>query len=60
MTRSDQSSLEAEVTVHGLASGFVQTVHAESHILVVDQPKAYGGDGTGVSPYDLLLAALGS
>jgi putative redox protein len=50
----------AHVTVHGTASGFAQEIEIGSHELYADEPASYGGTDTGPSPYDLLLAALGS
>ncbi len=50
----------AEVLVRGDASGFAQEVVAGSHKIASDEPVAAGGTDTGPSPYDLLLAALGS
>ena len=48
------------MTVHGNAGGFAQKVEVGSHKLNADEPASYGGTDTGASPYDLLLAALGS
>jgi putative redox protein len=48
------------VVVRGLASGFAQSVAAGKHQLKADEPLEAGGTETGASPYDLLLAALGS
>ncbi|MCK9503090.1 MAG: OsmC family protein [Porticoccaceae bacterium] len=48
------------VTVGGSALGFVQTVEAGKHRFQTDEPIAAGGTDRGPSPYDLLLAALGS
>src|SRR5207302_3747637 len=46
--------------VRGNTSGFAQEVIAGSHRITSDEPVAAGGTDTGPSPYDLLLAALGS
>src|SRR5438067_13860542 len=48
------------VIVHGTAAGFAQRIEIGSHHLDADEPAAFGGTDTGASPYDLLLAALGS
>ena len=48
------------VLVRGGADGFAQHIQAGAHQLSVDEPVESGGTDTGPSPYDLLLAALGS
>jgi len=50
----------ANVIVWGNAGGFAQQIVAGPHRLAGDEPESVGGTGTGPSPYDLLLAALGS
>ncbi len=50
----------AEVLVRGNASGIAQEIIAGSHRIASDEPVAAGGTDLGPSPYDLLLAALGS
>ena len=51
-----------QVTVAGggVGEGFRQQVFARSHALVADEPESVGGSDTGPTPYDLLLAALGT
>jgi putative redox protein len=51
---------ETEVVVRGSGAGFAQEISARSHRLLADEPIAHGGTDTGPTPYDLLLAALGS
>ena len=51
---------EPHVIVHGDAKGFAQRIDIGAHHLVADEPVSYGGTDTGASPYDLILAALGS
>jgi putative redox protein len=48
------------ITVHGSAAGFAQEIAIEQHRLTADEPLSVGGTDTGPTPYDLLLAALGS
>ena len=50
----------AHVIVHGTGAGFAQEVEIGSHELYADEPVSYGGTDTGATPYDLLLAALGT
>ena len=51
---------EGVVIVRGAADGFVQEITAGAHHLRSDEPASAGGTDTGPTPYDLLLAALGS
>ena len=51
---------EGLVVVRGAADGFLQEVVAGAHQLLSDEPSAAGGTDRGATPYDLLLAALGS
>ena len=55
-----EKSGEGTVIVQGKATGFAQEIVAGPHRLSGDEPVSAGGTGTGLSPYDLLLAALGS
>ena len=48
------------VIVRGAADGFVQEIIAGPHRLRSDEPISVGGTETGATPYDLLLAAVGS
>jgi putative redox protein len=51
---------EPHVVVNGDTKGFAQKVQVGSHHLTTDEPVSYGGTDSGPSPYDLILAALGS
>jgi putative redox protein len=51
---------EGLVVVQGAADGFLQEIVAGAHHLRSDEPVAAGGTGSGPTPYDLVLAALGS
>jgi uncharacterized OsmC-like protein len=48
------------VVVRGNGAGFAQEILAGPHRLTADESASAGGTDTGPSPYDLLLAALGS
>jgi len=48
------------VIVRGDATGFAQEIQAGRHHLTADEPSEAGGTDTGATPYDYLLAALGS
>jgi putative redox protein len=48
------------VTVTGSASGFAQQIEIGRHRMIADEPTEAGGTDTGPTPYDHLLAALGS
>jgi len=48
------------VVVEGPRSGFRTQVTIDRHRLTVDEPLPVGGTDAGPSPYEMLLAALGS
>lgn len=39
---------------------FIRSIRMGKHIITVDEPEAFGGNDSGPSPYDLLLASLGA
>ena len=58
---AEEVSPEGEVIVAGGAERLAQTIVAGRHRLLVDEPESVpGGGGSGPTPYDLLLAALGA
>ncbi|MFI6541305.1 alpha/beta fold hydrolase [Nonomuraea sp. NPDC050547] len=49
------------VTVAETRTGrYQQSVTAGRHRLIADEPRSFGGNGSGPGPFDLLLAALGA
>lgn len=48
------------VRVSGRGDGFLQLCTAGQHDWLSDEPRSVGGSDLGPTPYDLLLAALGS
>ncbi len=60
-TRKGSKTAEPrKVVLRGDAKGFTQEIVVGPHRLVADEPKDVGGNDEGPTPYDLLLAALGS
>lgn len=49
-----------DVIVHGGSTGFAQEIIVGPHQLAADEPLSVGGTDAGPTPYDFLLAALGS
>lgn len=55
------ASVPGEVTVVETGEGaFTQHISAGSHHLRADEPVSVGGNDSGFTPYDLLLASLGA
>ena len=58
--RDDWPMPEDGVVVKTGHGKFGTEVHTKSHRFIADEPRSYGGDDTGPTPYDLLNAALGT
>lgn len=52
--------MSGTVIVRGTSTSYAQQVTAGNHALRADEPISLGGTDTGPTPYELLLAALGS
>lgn len=57
-----KSELQAkkQVTISTGTSGYLTEIKTENHYLLADEPSSVGGTDLGPSPYDLLVAALGT
>jgi putative redox protein len=51
---------DQEVLVRETGSGFTQEILTDRHRLLADEPREVGGTDLGMSPYELLMAALGA
>jgi len=60
MSAVSEGITSADVIVWGEGGTFAQQIAAGRHRLRGDEPVNVGGADTGPSPYDFLLAALGS
>lgn len=56
----DDRPLDGIVRVSTAGGKFAQHVLTSSHDLLADEPKSYGGNDDGPTPYDLLLGSLGT
>ena len=57
----DGEAVEGAVVVEETLDGrFQQVVRVGRHAILADEPVSYGGDDSGLSPYDLLMASLGA
>jgi putative redox protein len=52
--------LEEDVRVSIGTDNFLTTIKSGKHQLIADEPESKGGKDKGASPYQLLLASLGS
>ena len=53
--------LENPVTVTESGNGsYAQFVKAGRHVMSADEPEAFGGQDTGPSPYEYVMAGLGA
>jgi putative redox protein len=59
-TDGDLDAAEGRVATRTESGGLYTEIVVGAHALVADEPSAVGGTGLGPTPYDYLLAALGS
>ena len=60
MDAPEERALAGSVEVSTAGGKFAQWVRTPTHAFIADEPVSYGGSDHGPTPYDLLLAALGT
>lgn len=58
--REERDLTDNRIVVHTGQTGYRTEILAGAHRLIADEPVAVGGSGTGPSPYDYLVSALGA
>ena len=58
--KGEPRNLAGTVEVSTTGGKFAQLVRTPTHSFIADEPVSYGGQDAGPTPYDLLLAALGT
>jgi putative redox protein len=58
--KPEELSTDKSVVVRIGREKYTTEIVARNHAILVDEPKKYGGKDAGMSPYELLMASLGS
>lgn len=56
----EDGPVNGTVRVTTAGGKFAQLVATPNHVFVADEPRSYGGDDDGPTPYELLMAAVGT